>query len=304
MDKIRISQKMVGIPGMKGVHVDEPMKYHTSFKIGGPADILVLPGSVECLLEVIHLCKEERLPWFIMGNGTNLVVRDKGIRGVVIKLFENFSQVTVEGATLTADAGALLSRVSKIALEHSLSGLEFAEGIPGTVGGAVAMNAGAYDGEIKDILESTLYIDPQGELHTITNVEHAFGYRSSIIQKENGIVIQSVFHLHEGQYEDIKAKMNDFNFRRRDKQPLEMPSAGSVFRRPVGYYTGQLIEECGLRGCCLGGAQVSQKHCGFIVNAGNGTAEDVLSLIQHIQKTIYERYGVTLETEVKVVGEE
>lgn len=304
LNKLLIAGLMKNFVGQENIRIDEPMKNHTSFKVGGAADILVTPGSFESLVNILSLCKSEGIPFFVMGNGTNLIVRDKGIRGVVIKIGENFERVTVSGEVIEAEAGILLSKLANVALTHELAGLEFASGIPGTLGGAVAMNAGAYGGEMKDVVVSTQYLDREGNIKTVSGEEHRFGYRTSFIQKEEGIVLKSWLRLQKGNPADIKALMGELNKKRRDKQPLEMPSAGSVFKRPEGYFAGKLIEDCGLRGYAVGGAEVSCKHCGFIVNAGNATAEDIINLIAHIQSAVKSKFGVDLQTEVKIVGEE
>lgn len=304
MDKENIARLFREIVGAGNVYIDEPMKRHTSFKVGGPADILVTPNTMDHLGKILEICKKHSIPFFIMGNGTNLIVRDKGIRGVVIKILDRFNKWEVKGEIITAEAGILLSRLSTVALTHGLTGLEFASGIPGTLGGAVTMNAGAYDGEMKDVVMSTRYIDKQGVIKTVEGIQHQFGHRDSFIQREGGIVLSTRLQLKKGNREEIRAKMNELNRRRKDKQPLEMPSAGSVFRRPEGHYTGKLVEDCGLKGYRIGGAQVSEKHCGFIVNAGDASAEDIVTLIGAVQNNVKEKFGVELNTEVKIVGEE
>lgn len=291
--------------GSENIKLNEPMKGHTSFKLGGPADILLTPNKVCDIPQVIKYCKDNEIPYFVMGNGSNLIVREKGIRGVVIKIFDNFSKIELlENNIIEVEAGVLLSKLSKFAYGNSLTGLEFASGIPGTVGGAVTMNAGAYGGEMKDCVIKTEFIDSEGNIKTITGDEHAFGYRDSFIQKQQGIVIKTWIKLEIGDNAEIKAKLDDLCQRRKDKQPLEMPSAGSVFKRPVGYFAGKLIEDSGFRGYSIGGAQVSEKHCGFIVNKGDATADDVLNLIKHIQNTVKDKFNVDLCTEVRIIGEE
>ena len=300
-DMIRL---LSGIAGAGNVNADEEMRRHTSFKVGGPADVFVTPESVESLVEVYRQCQKQEVPVFIFGNGTNLIVRDKGIRGVVIKIFDNLSSFSVDGDIITAEAGILLGRLSKIALENSLAGLEFAEGIPGTLGGAVTMNAGAYTGEMADVVWTTRYLDKSGNITILEGDGHKFGKRASFIQSDGGIALGSGIKLKKGDPCEIKSRMDDFNRQRREKQPLEMPSAGSIFKRPEGYFAGKLVQDCGLGGFRTGGAEVSCKHCGFIVNAGNSTAGDVISLIRHIQYCVKEKYGVELQTEVQIVGEE
>jgi len=304
LDKKAIVDYFTKVAGAENVLVDEPMKNHTSFKLGGPADVLVTPLDKEQLVLILNYCNVNSVPFYVIGNGSNLIVRDKGIRGVVIKLFNNFNNISVEDDIICVEAGALLSRLANTACEYSLTGLEFAHGIPGTVGGAVTMNAGAYDGEMKDVVFMTEFIDQNGKIVSLKGQEHEFSYRSSYIQKHHGIVTRSWLKLQKGNKEEIQAKMDDLMRRRKDKQPLEMPSAGSVFKRPEGYFAGKLIEDCGLRGFTIGGAQVSTKHCGFIVNIGNATAQDVLDLIKSIQSKVKDKFDVELNTEVRIIGEE
>lgn len=304
MNKEHIAQLLASIIGWENVKIDELMKHHTSFKLGGPADFLVTPRGAENIKNIIRICREEEIPYFIMGNGTNLVVRDKGIRGVVLKIFDNLNSFSVKDGLIEAEAGILLSKISNVALQNELTGLEFASGIPGTMGGAIAMNAGAYGGEMKEIVIKTEYIDSNGEIKTLFGDEHQFGYRSSPIQKENGVVIKSELQLKKGEKQEIKALMDDLNRRRKEKQPIHMPSAGSIFKRPPGCFAGKLVEDCGLRGYRIGGAEVSGLHCGFIVNTGEATAHDVLNLIKYIQLEVKTKFNIDLHTEVKVVGEE
>jgi len=304
LDKTHVAGLIKGVVGENNIEIDAPMKEHTSFKIGGPADILVTPENDQQLSRVLNICNDNNIPFFIMGNGSNLLVRDKGIRGVVIKLFNNYSRYKVEGNIIKADAGILLSKLSNIALKHELSGLEFASGIPGTLGGAVFMNAGAYDGEMKNVVIKTEYMDQNGCIRCICGDEHEFGYRSSFIQKIGGIILRSELKLNKGLKDDIKLRMDDLNARRKEKQPLEMPSAGSVFKRPEGYFAGKLIQDAGLKGFKIGGAEVSKKHCGFIVNTGDATARDVIELIHFIQHKVKSEFNVELYTEIRIVGEE
>lgn len=304
MDRDRIAGLLAGIAGSGNVLVGEPMKEHTSFRVGGPADIMVTPDSPGCLEGILHICRENRIPVFVMGNGTNLVVRDKGIRGVVVKFRDKISEYRVEGECITAQAGILLSRLSRIALEQELSGLEFAEGIPGTLGGAVTMNAGAYDGDMSMVVDNTTYLQKDGTVITLDNGGHCFGKRSSFIQTDGGTVLETRVRLRKGEKEAIRAKMEEFAGLRRTKQPLDMPSAGSVFKRPEGHFAGKLVQDCGLKGFRIGGAEVSCLHCGFIVNTGNATATDIITLIRHIQGEVFKRFGVELHTEVKIIGEE
>lgn len=304
MNKSGIAELLGVIPGSGVITIDEPMAKHTSFRIGGPADVFVRPATVEGLSGVLQACMQNAVPFMLMGNGTNLIVTDKGIRGVVIQLKDNFEAYEVNGCEITAEPGILISKLSRIASEHGLTGLEFAEGIPGTLGGAVTMNAGAYDGEMSMVVKSTEYMGPDGKIRTLDNLGHRFGKRSSFIQTGGGIVLKTCLSLREGNRAEIRAKMEDFGRKRKEKQPLDMPSAGSIFKRPEGYFTGKLVQDCGLRGYRIGGAEVSALHCGFIVNAGNATARDVTTLIKYIQDKVNERFGVQLQTEVKIVGEE
>lgn len=286
------------------IRYNELLKNHTSFKIGGPADIFIIPDSLDELIYAIKITREEKIPYFIMGNGTNLLVKDGGIRGVVIKVNGNIDKLTVEGEKIKAQAGALLSNTSKFALENNLTGMEFASGIPGTVGGAVMMNAGAYNGEIKDVVSKVTVLTKDNEMVTYTNEEMNFGYRKSRVIEEELVVLEVEFSLKKGKYEDILERMRDLNEKRTLKQPLELASAGSTFKRPEGHFAGQLIDSAGLRGLRYKDAQVSQKHCGFIVNLGDATYKDISTLINVVQKTVKDVHGVDLELEIKVVGED
>ena len=284
--------------------LDEPMKEHTTFRIGGPADYLIFPASMEDVAFVFRCLKKHDIPFVILGNGSNVLVLDKGIRGAVIKFNSPISTIRKKKNTLTAGAGALLRDVSEFAAENSLSGMEFACGIPGSIGGAVFMNAGAYDGEMKNIVSAVRAISPEGEVMQFAANELGFGYRHSIFQ-ENGCAICEVdLTLASGNAEEINEKISCFTKRRESKQPLEMPSAGSTFKRPEGYYAGTLIEQTGLKGFAVGGAQVSDKHAGFVVNAGDATAQDVLALIRQVQDRVFEKHHVKLFPEVRVLGEE
>jgi len=296
----RLAEK---IPAVR-IRKNESMAKHTSFKIGGPADLMVLPSDIEELRHVLKVCKETGIDFYIMGNGTNLLVRDKGFRGVIMKIGGDYSSVSVQGEIIRAQAGILLSSLSKIALEHHLEGFEFAGGIPGSLGGAVAMNAGAYGGEIKDIVKSVTAMDLEGNLHQLSNQELNFGYRKSRIQEENWIVLEVEIQLKKGDANQILSITRDLTQRRTAKQPLHLPSAGSVFKRPANHYASKLIEDAGLKGVRVGGARVSEMHAGFIVNEDHATAQDVINLIRLIQKTVRDRFGVLLELEVKIIGEE
>ena len=283
--------------------LNEPMKDHTTFRIGGPADCLILPASMEDVAFVFQCLKRHDIPFVILGNGSNVLVLDKGIRGAVIKFNSPISAIRKKKNTLTAGAGALLRDVSEFAAENSLSGMEFACGIPGSIGGAVFMNAGAYDGEMKNIVSAVRAISPKGEIVQFAANELDFGYRHSIFQ-ENGCAICEVdLTLAPGNAEEIKEKIAGFTKRRESKQPLEMPSAGSTFKRPEGHYAGTLIEQTGLKGFTVGGAQVSDKHAGFVVNAGDATAKDVLELIRQVQDRVFEKHHVKLFPEVRILGE-
>lgn len=279
------------------------MKKHTTFRIGGPADYYLCPHSTEELQKILQICRENKLEFFILGNGSNLLVSDKGYRGVVIQLWKNFSDIETEDNTITVKAGTLLSKVAAEALEESLTGMEFASGIPGTMGGAVMMNAGAYGGEMKDIIREVTVLTREGELLTLSKEEMNFGYRTSVVKEKGYVVISAVLQLRKGDREEIRKVMDELKERRVTKQPLDMPSAGSTFKRPEGYFAGKLIMDAGLRGFSVGGAQISEKHCGFVVNKGDATAADVLGLIGEVQKRVQEKFGVALEPEVKFLGE-
>lgn len=304
MDNRKIYDVLKDIAGDEHVLCNASMINHTSMKVGGTADYIVMPASRDILVRLYRKCLELRVPVFVMGNGTNLIVRDGGIRGVVIKLTDNLCAYTVEETTIKADAGILLSRLSRIASEYGLSGLEFAEGIPGTLGGAVAMNAGAYTGVMSDIVTRSTYLKPDGSIMLLEGKDHNFGKRSSFVQADGGIILDTQLLLKHDSKDEIKARMDDFCAQRREKQPLELPSAGSVFKRPEGFFAGKLVEDCGLRGYRLGGAEVSCKHCGFIVNRENASAKDVTNLISHIRNKVLDKFGVELQTEVKIVGED
>ena len=288
----------------KELLLEEPMAKHTSFRIGGPADVLAQPADEAELAALLKRAGEHAVPVTLVGNGSNLLVRDKGIRGLVIKLSDIFSSITVEGNVLTFGSGISLAMASKKAASLSLSGLEFAVGIPGTIGGAVYMNAGAYDGEMAKVVTCVRVMDMQGKISELQASELDFAYRHTALQNSGWIVISVTVALQPGEAESIAAKMADFSQRRISKQPLELPSAGSMFKRPVGYFAGTLIEQTGLKGYTVGGAQVSQKHAGFVVNVGGATAKDVLQLISDVQSKVFAAHGVRLEPEVLVLGEE
>lgn len=289
--------------GRDHVLTDEPMKQHTTFKIGGPADYFLVPETGEEVGEIIKICRKTDTPYFILGNGSNLLVGDGGYRGAVIQVYRNMSAVTVEGTTITAQAGALLSAVAAAAKNASLTGFEFAGGIPGTVGGAAVMNAGAYGGEMKDVLVEVTVMDAEGKIFAIPAEKLELGYRTSVIKKAGYIVLEAKIRLKEGDQEAIRERMKELTIQRTTKQPLEYPSAGSTFKRPEGYFAGKLVMDSGLRGYQVGGARISEKHCGFVINAGDATAKDVRTLMDNVRDIVYEKYGVTLEPEVKFLGE-
>lgn len=283
------------------ITVDSPMSEHIYFRVGGPADILVTPVNEEQVVNTLKLCREYNVPYFILGNGSNILVKDGGISGVVIK-FNKLNKVTSEGNYVTAQSGALLKDVSKAALENKLRGFEFACGIPGSIGGAVFMNAGAYDGEMAHVIKSARVIDENYNIKDLTKEELELGYRSSIVMKKGYVVLEATVELESGEYTSIKDKIDDLTNRRESKQPLEYPSAGSTFKRPEGYFAGKLIQDSGLKGFSIGGAAVSEKHSGFVINKGGATAKDVLDVIAHVQKTVKENFGVDLHTEVRIIG--
>ena len=295
--------KLEELIGKGHVLYDEPMKKHTTFRVGGSARALVEPGSAEDVKSVVEFCKNEQIPYYIVGNGSNLLVSDKGYDGVIIHLFKNMSAMRIEGNKVYVQAGALLSKVAVQAGRKGLTGMEFASGIPGTIGGALVMNAGAYGGEMKDILESVTVLTPKGEQKKLYKEELQLGYRTSVVKEKGYIVLEAVLNLKKGDPEAIKSRMDELKEQRVTKQPLEYPSAGSTFKRPEGYFAGKLIQDAGLRGYQVGGAQVSEKHCGFVINKENATATDVVNLIHDVQRIVYEKFQVQLDTEVKFLGE-
>lgn len=299
----RISRRFCEIVGENKVLEQEPMARHTTFRIGGPADYFVELGSIEQIRAAIQVCREENLPWFVLGRGSNLLVSDKGYRGVILSIYKDFQKTEIQGETVTVQAGVLLTTLSGKVLDASLTGLEFASGIPGTIGGAVVMNAGAYGGEMKDIVRKVTVLDQDGEVRTLTCGEMQFGYRTSLAKKKGYIVLGAELTLKQGEKEKIREEMQALKAKRIEKQPLEVPSAGSTFKRPEGYFAGKLIMDAGLRGAAVGGAQVSEKHCGFVVNTGNATAADVRELMRRVQEKVEEQFGVHLEPEVRFLGE-
>ena len=297
MDNVAVKQLLTQVLDDGQILQNEPMKNHTLFKIGGNADFLVQPNSVEQISRLIKLLKD--IPYLVIGNGSNLLVCDEGVHGVIIKISNLLSKIEVNGNIIYAESGAFLSKIANVAYNEGLSGFEWAAGIPGTLGGAVIMNAGAYGGEMKDVVISTTYIDENGDMQKTS--DHKFGYRTSIFEDKKCIIIGSEISLQPKNKDEIKAYMNELSEKRHSKQPLEYPSAGSTFKRPDGLYAGKLIEDAGLRGYSIGGATVSEKHCGFIINSGNATFNDVMNLIEYVQGKVYEQFGVKLETEVKIL---
>ena len=298
-----IYELLCGCAGGENVRRQEPMSLHTTFRIGGPADLFVMPGSIQAVADSIRICKETQTPYAVIGNGSNLLVSDAGYRGVIIQIGRNLNQITGNGEEIRAQAGAMLSVIAKTALLESLTGFEFASGIPGTLGGAVVMNAGAYGGEMKDVLTEVTVLTREGEIRTIPAEKLELGYRTSLAAKNGWIILEAVLRFQKGDAEAIRSRMEELKMQRVTKQPLDLPSAGSTFKRPEGYFAGKLIMDAGLRGFTVGGAQISEKHCGFVVNKGGATAEDVRNLICAVQKKVQEDAGVKLEPEVKFLGE-
>ncbi|UYO63617.1 UDP-N-acetylmuramate dehydrogenase [Acetobacterium wieringae] len=294
-------KKLQAIMAIENIKENEPMKNHTSFQVGGPADLFLMPQTQTELQQILKICKESDKPFYIMGNGSNLIVRDKGYRGIIINT-KALNQVEIIGTTLIAEPGISLKDLANIALKENLTGLEFASGIPGSLGGAVTMNAGAYDGEMKAVIKSITVIKEDGTERTISAEQCQFGYRSSILQQHGWILTRVELGLKHGDCQAIEAKMLNLNTQRQTKQPLEYPSAGSTFRRPEGYYAGKLVQDAGFKGYAIGGAQVSEKHSGFVINKGGATAADILNLIGAIQSAVKEKFGVDLKTEVIVIG--
>ena len=285
------------------IKIDEKLSEYVNFKVGGPADILLIPNSKEQVIKSIKICKENNIPFYLIGNGSNILVRDGGFRGVVLSL-KNVKNIYVDGEKIEAECGVMLKEVSDKAIENSLTGFEFACGIPGTIGGAVFMNAGAYDGEISKVIESAEVIDENCNIIRLSREELDFGYRSSLVMKKGYTVVSAVFKLEKGQVKTIKELIEDLTNKRESKQPLEYPSAGSTFKRPTGYFAGKLIQDAGLKGYSIGGAAVSEKHSGFVINKGNATAKDITDLIKHIQDEVKKQFGVDLHPEVRIIGEE
>ena len=295
--------ELLKIMSEEQVKTEEPMKNHTTFRVGGPAEFFVMPRTAEEVKKVIDLCRRESFPYYIIGNGSNLLVSDQGYRGVVLQIYKEMSYIEVEENVVVAQAGALLSAIANKALENGLTGFEFAAGIPGTLGGACVMNAGAYGGEMKDVLEEVTVLTEEGEVLTIPKENLELGYRTSIIARKGYTVLEARIQLRGGEKEAIKSLMEELKDKRVSKQPLEYPSAGSIFKRPEGYFAGKLIQDAGLRGFSVGGAQVSEKHCGFVINRENATAADVAELMRQVSARVEEEFGVKLEPEVKRLGE-
>lgn len=296
-------KKLTDAAGEENVLIHEPMYKHITFRVGGEAEYFVEPDSVDGICRVMKvLAEEKKVPYFVMGNGSNLLVTDEGYKGVIVKVSSKLSEVKIDKNIVYVGAGAMLTKVAKLVCEEGLTGMERISGIPGTIGGAVTMNAGAYGSEIKDIIVSARVLDiASGQILTLDREELKLSYRHSAIMENDYIVLDAVFELAYGDKDEIIAVMNDCTAQRKSKQPLEYGSAGSTFKRPEGYFAGKLIQDAGLRGFTIGGAQVSEKHCGFVINKGNATATDVLALIEHVQKRVFDEFGVELETEVCIL---
>lgn len=299
-----LDKQLYDLLGADNIKKEEPMKEHTTFRIGGPADYFVVPNTKELLVKTLDLCRDWKVPVYVTGNGSNLLVGDKGFRGVILHIGRQMGRIWFEGENrVRAQAGVMLSRFSREVALKGLSGLEFASGIPGTLGGAIAMNAGAYGGEIKDVLVEATIINEAHKVTVLSKEELKLGYRKSLIQEKGYIVLEAVFLLPEGSPDDILSKMAQLNKKRQEKQPLNFPSAGSTFKRPEGYFAGKLIEDTGLRGFRVGNASISMKHCGFVVNMGDATAKDVVLLMEEVDKRVFEKFGVHLEPEIRRIGE-
>ena len=298
----KIYQLLEAAAGTDHIYREEPMKNHTTFRIGGNAEVFAAPDSADGVERVLQICREENIPCTVIGNGSNLLVGDRGVRGVVLQIYRNYADIRIEGTDLYVQAGALLGQTAAAAAREGLTGLEFASGIPGTIGGAAAMNAGAYGGEMKDVLVWVKAIDQDGYVRQYAAAELELGYRTSRIQKEALVVLEVKFTLQQGDPVKIRERMEELKEQRVAKQPLEYPSAGSTFKRPEGYFAGKLIMDAGLRGFSVGDAQVSEKHCGFVINRGNATAADVMALVSQVQTIVEEKFGVQLELEVRRIG--
>ncbi|MFQ9514511.1 MAG: UDP-N-acetylmuramate dehydrogenase [Eubacterium sp.] len=300
MDNVLLD-RITDIVGKEYVKTDEPMAVHCTFRCGGSAEVYVIPGNIEELVEVISLCRQAEYPYMVIGNGSNILVRDEGYKGVMIEVNSRINEIDVIGEDIIADAGAKLSAVAITAMENDLAGFEFAHGIPGNAGGAVVMNAGAYGGEMKDVVKWVKVLDQEGNIRTLDASELEMGYRTSVIAKEGMTVLQMCIGLMLGSAEEIGMIMQMFMQKRRTKQPLEYPSAGSTFKRPEGFFAGKLIEDAGLRGYRVGGAMVSEKHCGFVINHDHATASDIIQLIKDVQTKVKAQFDVELEPEVRII---
>ena len=298
----KIYQLLEAAAGTDHIYREEPMKNHTTFRIGGNAEVFAAPDSADGIERVLQICREENIPCTVIGNGSNLLVGDRGVCGVVLQIYRNYADIRIEGTDLYVQAGALLGQTAAAAAREGLTGLEFASGIPGTIGGAAAMNAGAYGGEMKDVLVWVKAIDRDGYVRQYAAAELELGYRTSRIQKEALVVLEVKLTLQQGDPVKIRERMEELKEQRVAKQPLEYPSAGSTFKRPEGYFAGKLIMDAGLRGFSVGDAQVSEKHCGFVINRGNATAADVMALVSQVQTIVEEKFGVQLELEVRRIG--
>ena len=298
----KIYQLLEAAAGTDHIYREEPMKNHTTFRIGGNAEVFAAPDSADGVERVLQICREENIPCTVIGNGSNLLVGDRGVCGVVLQIYRNYASIRIEGPDLYVQAGALLGQTAAAAAREGLTGLEFASGIPGTIGGAAAMNAGAYGGEMKDVLVWVKAIDRDGYVRQYAAAELELGYRTSRIQKEALVVLEVKLTLQQGDPVKIRERMEELKEQRVAKQPLEYPSAGSTFKRPEGYFAGKLIMDAGLRGFSVGDAQVSEKHCGFVINRGNATAADVMALVSQVQTIVEEKFGVQLELEVRRIG--
>ena len=302
-DRETIQKELSDITGIGTVRTEVPLAGETSFRVGGPADFFVMPKSEETLVRTIRYVREREIPYAVIGNGTNLLVADAGFRGVIIKIGRAYADIRVDGTSMEADAGALLVSLANRALEAGLSGLAFAGGIPGSFGGACIMNAGAYGGEMKDVLSCVRVLRSDGTVHTYQEGEYTLSYRRSSFSEQGEIVLSGTVTLREGDREEIRAQMEEFASRRKEKQPLHLASAGSTFKRPEGFFAGKLISDAGCKGMAIGDAQVSTLHAGFIVNTGHATAADIYALIEEVKKRVYENSGIMLEPEVRFLGE-
>lgn len=300
---MNLYEELCGILGQENVYTEEPMGRHTTFRVGGPADFFVTPEGEDQVRGAVSAFRNAGVPFYIVGNGSNLLVGDQGYRGGIIQIFKKMDQISARGPVLHIQAGALLSKIASEAQSKGLTGFEFASGIPGTLGGAVMMNAGAYGGEMKQVLTGAKVLKASGEIEEVPVEAMELGYRSSIFSKNEDIILSADIKLEAGNPEQIQRRMEELKERRTSKQPLEYPSAGSTFKRPEGYFAGKLIEDAGLRGFRVGGAQVSEKHCGFVINKDHATAKDILSLMEQVADKVYGKFGVRLEPEVKRIGE-